>query len=173
MGNKHISTYIEGLELLKKEAEVMMNKASGLSALTEKILPSCNTSDRNDILKAYTIIDSVKKALSRIEKSFNETKKFQQNIILGMLEEEKLDNYSHEGKLFYPSSTTRFNVQDRSKLEEFILNSGPSGLQIMGNSLNSDYIKNYIETHPAPVEQQLPAGVGTYTSTSLNMRSKK
>lgn len=174
-----IDLYVDGCTLLDTEVGKNMVKASTLAKLTTAIICTKVPPDRNKVLYAFTLVKSMRSSLARIEKSLKEVQGLIENVILGMLKAEKLDNYSHDGKLFYPSNKTYYNVSDRTKVEEYIMSLGPEGLQLLGNTLNSDFIKAFIEKNSTVdeetgeiVEALPPQGVGTFTKTTLNMRKK-
>ena len=121
------------------------------------------------------------------EKQLNKVKELIQNVVLGMLASEELDNFSHNGKMFYPSSTTRFNVADRTALEQWVLQQlqeDPSMLSMFGNTLNAELIRAHQEKgvtehvdketgEITKIDGPPPPGVGLHTTTTLNMRNKK
>jgi len=207
-----IDQYLEGIELLDKELNASQIKCQALLKLTETFICTNPPPNRNKVLYAFKIIKSCQATVNRIkEKQLSKVKDMQQNVILSMLKSEELDNFSHDGKLFYASETTRFNVSDRSEVNDFVASvirgqlqnpeissqvaTNPAGVEeyligllkdsmsMFGNTLNADLIRDYQEKNSVTVkdgegndqvQQGLPPkGVGTYTSTTLNMRNKK
>jgi len=183
-----IDQYIAGLSLLDKELNASQVKAQALVTLTEKLVCTAPPPNRNKVLAAFMLIKSIQATNNRMkEKQFNKVKELIQNVILGQLASEELDNFSHAGKLFYPSSTTRYNVADRAELEQWVLqqlNEDPSMLSMFGNTLNAELIRAHQEKHQiehvdketgeiTKMDGPPPPGVGTHTTTTLNMRKSK
>lgn len=184
-----IDQYLSGLTLLHDELSASEVKAHALIQLTEKLICTAPPPDRNKCLKAFKLIKAIGTVIgdSKLKKSVSKTKTLLENVILGQLASEQLDNFSHAGKLFYPSSTTRYNVADRQELEKWVLqqlNEDPSMLSMFGNTLNAELIRAHQEKHQVEqvdsktgetilMDGPPPPGVGSHTTTTLNMRNSK
>lgn len=172
-----IDQYLEGLKLLDTELGKTRVKCQQLVKLTEVIICGETAPERNKTLEAFMIMTSLRTTVSAIEKKcLSPVKTSIQNVILGLLGSEELDNYTYSGKLFYPSNTPRFSVGDREVLEQHLVNkvkqnvplfADPaydklfdeqlSGLikecmSMFGNTLNSEMIKGHQEQHAVTVK---------------------
>jgi hypothetical protein len=175
MTTENIETsLVEGLELFNKELITSIKKAKALTSLVAEHINY--ESDRNKTLELYMGIADARSAISKIEKDLTQVKSHLSNVILQKLNDEQLSNFTYSGKKFYGSTTTRYNMGDRTIVENYILSTGPEALNLLGNTLNSEYITNFIESNktvnPETGEEliTLPPGINTYTTTTLNMR---
>lgn len=170
--------YLEGVKLLDAELAKIMVKAQTLCKLTNAIICTKEPPDRNKVLQSYKYIMGIRAKIANITKSFDEVKSLEANVILLMLSNEKLDNFSHEGKLFFPSTKTYFSVGDRKELEDFVISQGKSGFSIFANGLSSEFITNYMDDHGTEdsngksVQSVPPPGITSFSKTTLNMRNK-
>jgi len=153
---------LDNFKLKMSEHEV---RCEAIKILSDRIEQIRDQVLRNELLDIRQKLNSLKSQSERCNKLVKSSIDWANNAILLRLTEEELDNYSRNGKLFYPSTQTYVSVADRVALEDYVKT--VESLDIFGNGLNKEYVLNVIESTGAA-----PSGVNTYQKTRLNVRTK-
>lgn len=160
-----VKGYNEVLDSIAKSLESWESKTDALSILSGKMSDISADIDRNDLLDIRQKLNDLKSQHDRCNVSVKGCMKWANNAIMLRLKEEELDNYSRNGKLFYPSVQTYVSVADRVAVNEFA--AGQNSFDIFGNTLNKEYVLSYLEE-----SGELPPGITSYQRARLNVRSK-
>jgi len=159
------SKYSAVLSNVKAELGTWEGKADALVILSSKMAEVRDEIDRNDLLDIRQKINDIKAQHERCNKLVKSCINWVDDAILIRLKDEELDNYSRNGKLFYPSTQQYTSMADRTAVNQFAMDS--KDLDIFSNSLNKEFVMNYLDAHG-----ELPPGVNTYQKTRLNVRTK-
>jgi len=164
--NELITGYIDVIKKAQRDLSKWEEKAEALIVLSDKIAQIRDDVDREILLDLRIDIDDLKKASARCDKLVKACIKWVDDAILLRLQEDKLDNYSYNGKIYFPSTTVYPSVADRNALEAAIAE-GVIGIDALGNTLNKEVLNTYLEKNG-----ELPPGVNSHEKMRLNCRTK-